>query len=850
MVGIVVVSHSDALAEGVVRLAREMANPELVMEAAGGMSEPGVLGTDAERVRAAIDRAMSPDGVLVLMDLGSALISAELAVELLERASGPVLLSDAPLVEGTAAAAVAASGGASLEEVASEARGALAMKVAQIGAGVDAGATQPSNGPAQAADVTAELPVRNPLGLHARPAARLVTTVRGFDAEVRVSKAGTSTPPVSARSLTNLVALGVRRGDTLLLSVSGTETDQALTALRALADSGFGDGLGAASSPAASSRSSAPAVPVPPAASAPTATAPTATATRPTPGTVLTGEPASTGIVVGQAQLLGGGPAGPPPERPLAPPDAELAALQKALTTVRADVERDRDQLALRVSGSEAEIFEAHLALLEDEALVEPARAAIAAAVSAERAFYDAVERVAGVYRALSDPILAQRAADVLDVGRRVVGALTGAPATAAPASGDVVMIADDLTPSQTAKLDPAQIVAIATARGSFTAHAAIIARSLGIPAVVGIGAGLLTVANGTRLLLDGDAGSLTVEPSQDLVTAALRRQAQHRRRVSLALARSTETGVLASGQRIEIFANIGNPEDAVRAVEFGAEGVGMLRTEFLFLDRSELPDEDEQVATLLEIARTLDGRPLIVRTLDAGADKPLPALPMPGELNPFLGMRGIRVGLLYPDVLRTQLRAVLRVAVDHPVKLMMPMVATLGEVLASRRLIDEARSDLGVDPQLDIGITLEVPAAALMAEQLGRHLDFLSLGTNDLTQYTMAAERGNATLEALLASPQPAVLRLVKLIVEGAATASADHRCWVGVCGEMAGDPACAILLAGLGVTELSMAPSLIPEVKAALRSVHLEDAARAAQLALDACDPASARAAALDLL
>jgi phosphoenolpyruvate-protein phosphotransferase/dihydroxyacetone kinase phosphotransfer subunit len=849
MVAIVVVSHSDALAQGVVRLAREMANPELMMEAAGGMSEPGVLGTDAERVRAAIDRAMSPDGVLVLMDLGSALISAEFAVDLLEDASGPVLLSDAPLVEGTVAAAVAASNGASLAEVAAEARGALAMKVAQVGVDVDAGATLPPSGAAAGpTELTAELPVLNPLGLHARPAARLVTTVRGFDAEVHVSKAGASAPPVSARSLTNIVALGVRGGDTLLLSVSGAEADEALRALRALADSGFGDGIGTATiSPVAPSSSAAAAAPVLPA-----APATAAAATRPTPGTVLTGEPASTGIVVGQAQLLGGGPAGPPPERPVAAPDAELAALQQALTTVRQEVERDRDQLALRVSGSEAEILEAHVALLEDEALVEPAHAAISLGASAERAFYDAAERVAGLYRALSDPMLAQRSADVLDVGRRVVCALTGTPATDAPASTNVIVIADDLTPSQTAKLDPTQVVAIATARGSFTAHAAIIARSLGIPAVVGIGAPLLTLASGTTLLLDGDAGSLTVEPSQDLVTRALGRQEQQRRRASLALARSAQIGSLASGERIEVFANIGNPADAVRAVQFGAEGVGMLRTEFLFLDRPTLPDEDEQVATLLEMAKTLDGRPLIVRTLDAGADKPLPALPMPSELNPFLGIRGIRAGLLYPDVLRTQLRAILRVAVNHPVKVMMPMVATLGEVLATRRLIDEARSDLGADPQLEIGITLEVPAAAMMAEQLGRHLDFFSLGTNDLTQYTMAAERGNASLEGLLANPQPAVLRLVKLIVEGAAAASAGQGrgCWVGVCGEMAGDPACAILLAGLGVTELSMAPSLIPEVKAALRSVTLEDAARAAHLALDATDPQSARTAALDFL
>jgi len=835
MVGIVVVSHSDALADGVVLLAREMASQELALEAAGGMAEPGVLGTDAERVRAAIERAMSPDGVLVLMDLGSALISAEFAVDLLQGASGPVLLSDAPLVEGAVAAAVAASSGAGLDEVAAEARGALAMKIAQVGpeSGAAAAVTAVESAPP---DASAQLPIRNQLGLHARPAARFVAAAGAFDADVRVSKAGSSTPPVSARSLTKLVALGVRQGDTLLLSVWGAQAQAAVEALGALAETGFGDGIDQRPAPGAGSK------PEPGSGRVP--------APKPAPGSVLSGIPASTGVAIGPAYHLGGGPAGPPPERALRPPAAELAALERALLKAREGIERDRDQLTTRASGSDAEIFEAHLALLDDEALLDPARAAIVTGASAERAIYDAAAQVAALYRALTDPMLAERAIDVLDVGRRVIAAATGVTPAAEAAAG--VVIADELTPSQSANLDPGQVVAIATARGAFTAHAAIIARSLGIPAVVGLGSALLAIDPGTTLLLDGDAGTLTVEPADELVEQALGRREQQRRRAALALTRAGELGALASGERIEVFANIGNPADAVRAVEFGAEGVGMLRTEFLFLDRATLPDEDEQVATLLEIAKTLNGRPLIVRTLDAGADKPLPALPMPAEMNPFLGIRGIRVGLQQPQVLATQLRAVLRVAAEHPVKVMMPMVATLGEVLATRRAIEQARADLGIDAELEIGITLEVPAAALMAEQLGRHLDFFSLGTNDLTQYTMAAERGNVSLEPLLASPQPAVLRLVKLIVTGAAAASGEsgHNCWVGVCGEMAGDPLCAVLLTGLGVTELSMSPSLIPEVKAALRRVSLQDAERVAEAALNVCDAEAARALALNLL
>jgi phosphoenolpyruvate-protein kinase (PTS system EI component) len=280
--------------------------------------------------------------------------------------------------------------------------------------------------------------------------------------------------------------------------------------------------------------------------------------------------------------------------------------------------------------------------------------------------------------------------------------------------------------------------------------------------------------------------------------------------------------------------------------VELGAEGVGLLRTEFLFLDRTELPGEEEQAETLREIARALDGRPLIVRTLDAGADKPLPALPMPPEANPFLGVRGIRLVLQRPEVLNTQFRAILRVAAEHPVKAMLPMVATAEEIRAARSVLARARADTGIEAPLDLGIMVEVPAAALTAAKLAEHADFFSIGTNDLTQYTMAAERGEERLAPLLTGPQPAVLRLIRATVEGAATRGRP----VGVCGELAGDPAAALLLVGLGVEELSMAPALVPEVKAAIREVDSATAQAIAQAALEADDAAAARGLAAALL
>jgi phosphocarrier protein FPr len=859
VVGIVVVSHSEALAEGVIALAREMGGDELSLQAAGGMEEPGVLGTDAERVRAAIERAMSGDGVLVLMDLGSALISAEFALEMVGEGAGAVRLSEAPLVEGAVAAAVAARGGATLDEVAAEARGALAMKAAQLGAARrppdelrpdELRPDEPRPDEPALPGVHAELLVRNAIGLHARPAARLIELVRGFDADVRVAKAGGG-ESVRATSLTNVVALGARCGDTLLVSASGPQARQAIDALRRLADNGFGDGLapGAQSAPppregngSANAHNGSGAAEVAHAAPVPATSAQT---TPPQPGDVLTGVPASAGIALASARHLHGSRAFvPPSERDQDSPARERARLDEAIGIARAAIVRDRDVIAKRAGLAEAEIFDAHLALLEDEALLDPARQAIDAGAIAERAWHEAAESVAQRYRSLSEPVLRERATDVLDIGRRVIDAITGEGSARVSHAG--IVIVGELTPADAAGLDPGLVEGIATAHGAATAHAAILARALGLPAVVGLGEAVLAIAEGTPLLLDGGAGTLTVEPPVELVREAQARRERAQQRRAAVRERTREPGATRDGTRVEVFANLGKADEAAGAVQLGAEGVGLLRTEFLFLGRAELPDEEEQIETLREIARALEGRPLVIRTLDAGADKPLAALPMPAEANPFLGVRGIRVGLERPELLETQFRAILRVAAEYPVKAMLPMVATVGEVLRAREVLERARAVTGMSATLELGIMVEVPAAALTASHLAPHVDFFSLGTNDLTQYTMAAERGNERLSSLLAGPQPAVLALVRATVR----AAAKRRRWVGVCGELAGDPAAAVLLVGLGVTELSMAPALIAEVKAALRSVDLSEAQAIAVAALEAEDADAARALAARLL
>jgi multiphosphoryl transfer protein len=848
VVGIVVVSHSEELANGVVTLAREMAGEELALEAAGGIEEPGVLGTDANRVRGAIERAMSKDGVLVLMDLGSALMSAEFAIEMLADGAGPIRLSEAPLVEGTVAAAVAAGGGATLEEVAAQARGALAMKASQLGAGDDpaadaadppaaadtaadaadapAGVAGAETDPVRPPDAHATLVMRNEIGLHARPAARLIELARSFDADVRVAKADGE--PVSARSLTNVVALGARLGDELKVTATGPEASAAIEALRSLADEGFGDGVSAR----------------PPASAAPAPRGPAAASvSAPSAGDVLTGVSASPGLAAGAARHLHGA-TGPPPDRQAESPEREHERLQQGLQCARRAIANDREAVAGRAGEAEAEIFDAHLALLNDEAILGPAGEAIDAGATAEHAWHDAAERVAARYRALQDPLLSERATDVLDIGRRVVDALQGEQDSTFDQAG--IVIVGELTPADAAALDPALVRGIAAAHGAVTAHAAILARALGLPAVVGLGEGVLAIAEGTPVLLDADAATLQVQPPDDVLREAERRRERDARRRAAAREGAHEPGATRDGARVQMFANLGSAGEAAQAVELGAEGVGLLRTEFLFLDRAELPDEEEQAETLRQVARGLNGRPFVVRTLDAGADKPLPALQMPAEANPFLGVRGIRLALQRRDVLATQFRAILRVAAEYPLKAMLPMVATLQEVRAARAVLAQARAETGIAAALQLGIMVEVPAAALTAARLAEHVDFFSLGTNDLTQYTMAADRGDERLAPLLAGPQPAVLRLVQATVEAAAARGRR----VGVCGELAGDPAAAVLLVGLGVTELSMAPALIAEAKAALRGVDLTQAGAAAQAALEARDADAARALAARLL
>ncbi len=826
MVGIVIVSHSAKVAEGAAELARAMA-PEVRIAAAGGLDAPDrPLGTDIGLIANAIAEAYSDDGVLVLMDLGSAILSTEVAVEQLPEAQrARILLCEAPLIEGAIAAAVQARVGSPLAQVAAEARAGLAPKAAQLG--VEAPPPL-EKGPGMRAGPEARsiaLTVHNPLGLHARPAARFVQTAARFQADVRVANATTGRGPANAKSINAIAMLGVRQGHTITITAAGADAEAVLAALKQLADANFGDDDTQKEGEKRKDKT------------------PSAFLL---PHSSLQGLPASPGIALGPARRFVS--AQPQvPDHSVADPAHEWETLLAALERTRANIRKTLAEVQRRADRQTAEIFEAHLLFLEDEALLEPARSLIFdekrnAAFAWQQVTHAMAERIG----ALEDEYLRARAADVEDVGRQVVAQLLGvslAPTLSAPG----ILLARDLAPADTAGLDPALVLGIATARGGPTSHSAILARSLGLPAVVGLGEGVLEIAEGAELILDGEAGVLLVEPEPALAAEYAQKRDLERAAAARARAESAAPAVTRDNCRIEVVANIGSTADARAAIEAGAEGVGLFRTEFLFLDRTTAPGEDEQYAAYRAVAEVMGStRPIIIRTLDVGGDKPLAYVAMEREENPFLGWRAIRMCLDNPEFFKQQLRAIVRVAAAYPVKVMFPMIATLAEFRAAKDLLAEACAEvqargLPTPDHIETGIMVEIPAAALRARQFAAEVDFFSLGTNDLTQYTLAAERGNARVAQLADGFQPAVLGLIRQTAEAAQAAGK----WAGVCGEMAGDPRAIPLLVGLGVTELSMAAPAIPRAKQIIRGLEVSAARERALQALALETPDEIRAA-----
>ncbi|WP_082477767.1 phosphoenolpyruvate--protein phosphotransferase [Microbacterium sp. Leaf320] len=841
MIGIVAVSHSARLGEAALELALQMVQGGgvLVRVAAGAGSDADgtpILGTDAVAVAAAIDDlAADCDGVLVLMDLGSAVLSAELALEL-RMSDVPVRLAPAPFVEGLLAAVVSAAAGGSLDVVAQEASASLGAKTGQLGDanadgdedhippargagehGADASSVE-SGASARPGAVVRVVTVRNPLGIHARPAALIAETSAGADVRLRKLPDG---PDAAAASLSRLLILGARQGDDVELSATGVDANGVVERLVALFDEGFGEGFGEGVTEVPKS---------PVAATTPSVETETQARSPIAPGTVLRGRGVSGGRVAAPAVILAAPLDEPDASEIVAPDDreSEVSAIEWAAVAVA-------DQLRARTSTATGEaraILDASRLLASDPELVAEASALvrIKGRTAARAVWETAVSHERGL--AALGGRMAERAADIRDVRDRIIAEILEVDVPGVPEREEpFVLVAVDLAPADTAALEGGSCVGLVTEQGGPTSHTAIIARSLGIPAVAGV-VGAAGIAPDAIVLVDGDRGTVEIEPDPVRADAA--------KGESVVVPFDGE-GMLADGHRIRLLANVGGAAEAVTAAAAGAEGVGLFRTEFCFLDRVDAPSIDEQVAAYRGVLAAFPGRRVVVRTLDAGSDKPLPFANPDHEDNPALGVRGLRIARRSPALLDDQLRALARAAEAESavVEVMAPMVATVDE---ARAFAESARA-VGL---MTVGVMIETPSAALLASEMLEVVDFVSLGTNDLAQYTLAADRLLAELGELNDPWQPAVLRLIGAV-------GAAGRTWdlpVGVCGEAAADSLLAPVLVGLGVTSLSMTPRALGRVAAALEAVTEAQCRAAAEAVLKAATAADARAAAVVVL
>ncbi len=659
---------------------------------------------------------------------------------------------------------------------------------AEIIAGLSRQAT-PEVSPAEiiAGAKTIEVALPPGAGLHARPATFFVDVASQFQAEIFVRFDGKL---ANGKAMASLLKLGVAGGSTIQLLANGADADAALDALRAAVESGLGDEEEKET------------------------VADEATWTPVSTGHWIGGVGASPGLAIGrlyhfQASRLVVNDS---------PKDVatEKAQLKAALETGREQLVEIHDAVKARAGRNEAAIFRAHQAFLTDIDLFSEVYELIDAGHSAAWSWQKVIDARVAEVEQVANERLAGRAADLHDVGQRVLRLLTGTQSTEIHLPNEpVILVADDLTPSDTARLDPKRILGLCTAGGGATSHTAIIARSLDIPAVVGAGAAVLEQSAGGICILDGSTGRLYIAPNEADLESAKSFQVDLHRRRDVEFQTRYQPAILTDGHRVEIVANIGKASEAAAAVEAGAEGVGLMRTEFLFLGRETAPNEEEQFEAYRTMAQALNGLPLIIRTLDIGGDKVVPYLSFPKEDNPFLGVRGIRLCLRHPELFVPQLRAIYRASVLGPVKIMFPMITSLEDLRAAKEIAERVRAELSVPP-VEIGIMVEVPSVVLMAAEFAREVDFFSVGTNDLTQYALAMDRMHPALARQVDGLHPVVLRLIDQTVRAASAAGK----WVGVCGGVAGEPRGAMILTGLGVTELSMSLPSIASIKAQLRA------------------------------
>jgi phosphoenolpyruvate-protein phosphotransferase len=520
----------------------------------------------------------------------------------------------------------------------------------------------------------------------------------------------------------------------------------------------------------------------------------------------------------------------------------EITRLNEAIGKAKDQIAQIYQKALKESSKADAEIFQAHRMILEDPELLKEVKAKIEKdSICAESAMMSTAQSFSDMMAAMQDEYFKARATDIMDVGSRVVRILMGIAETpSADLTKPSVITADDLTPSDTVMLDKSLVLGFCTARGSATSHTAILARGLGIPAVSGIGPEILDVKKGTHIIVDGTHAEVLVDPDDATENQYRQRIETEHTLHEAALKHAQEPAITKDGIRLEVVANIGNIEGAHSAIEEGAEGVGLLRTEFLFLERNSIPTEEEQYQAYKAILDVFGKLPVVLRTLDIGGDKEISYMGLAAESNSFLGQRALRLCLVRPDIFKPQIRAALRAGVGNNLKMMFPMVATAQEVRDARKVMEECIQELESEGQpfaenIEIGIMVEIPSAALVADQLAKEVDFFSIGTNDLSQYTMAADRTNPKVADLSNAFYPAVLRLIRDVIKAA---HAEGK-WVGMCGELAGEPLAAPILLGLGLDEFSMNPPMIPLLKQILRGLDAKEMKSIADKALQLESP-----------
>jgi phosphocarrier protein FPr/phosphocarrier protein len=642
-------------------------------------------------------------------------------------------------------------------------------------------------------------------GIHARPAALIARLAKSLPYELEIRARGRA---ANARSAVALMSLGVRGGDELVISGFEPAADAGIAQIAKLIRNLAGD---EPHTPVAAVNAPAPLEPG-----------------------VLRAVIANQGLAVGPAFYLGA------VEIPVAEAGTGVQQESAVFERARSAVHVYLSKRAASAAPTVRDIMAAHLELLDDPQLIESTRAAISAGKSAGFAWRAALRASAGALQATGDARLAERVDDLRDLERQVLSQIAGVAAQSAPIPPGAILLARDLTPSQLIDLETGKLGGIALAAGGPTSHVAILAGTLGVPMLVAAGPALLDAVAGAEVILDAEAGIVRIAPTNAALDATRRALAQRAARRGQELAAAQSDCRLGSGERIEVFANLaGSLADAQLAVAQGAEGCGLLRTEFLFLERETAPDEREQGASYRQVAAALGGRPLIIRTLDIGGDKPIPYLPLPPEDNPALGLRGIRTSLWRPDLLEVQLRALLGLDPAANLRILLPMITDLAEIRSVRGTLDALCAELGRS-RPPLGAMIETPAAAMLADAISAEVDFLSIGTNDLAQYTLAMDRGHAELAARIDGLHPAVLRLIAATTSGAAR----HGRPVAVCGGLASDAQAVPLLIGLGVTELSVVPKLIPQSKALIRELTLERCRALAARALELTSAAEVRA------